>query len=876
MLTWFAQIIRSFFFAIDNSLYEFIETLYNLLIDISRTTILTQGDISAFAGRIQMLLGVFMLFKVSFSLITYIINPDEFSDKSKGFAKLGQNIIISLVFLVVTPYIFGMAYEAQVMILEDNVIGNLIFGTGEDDSFIDTGGQNLAFSVMIPFFRPDTGLTELSSCNSLYDPNDYTKFNEACYAQMVDIVSDGSNDRLDERIVNNFKTGVEQRIYGFAFRQENVTFMTNGNEHFVFDYKILISSAAAIIVILVLITFCMDVGLRSVKLAFLQLISPIPIISYIDPKQGKDGMFKKWYTMCFSTYISLFVRLMAVYFGLYLINIVINKGFTDVLTAAPVTGFWINLFMIIGILMFVKQLPKILEGFGIKLDGGGKFTLNPFRKFENEAAGGKQILGTGAALGAGALAGAVNIGSRLPQFGRTVFNRNNWRDENGRLNLLSLMAGTGRTIGAAARVASSGIGGAAGATFRGVRKVRHGESTGKVFTNSYGEAMFAKLQREDLHRKGSTWIGRRASDIHRWTGTLDAAQQQVLNYGEIENRYKENQEAIKAQQEATTRQKESEKRLLSDQSKALTRINDIISSEKEVKELDEQIDSLTKRGGYYAHAGELNAIGRDEQAKMTAAANNLRKEEQIIQARIEENQKIIAEMKENGTYNSSIIGGGISSEASKLEAQINADTRDLASKKAENDDVIAQWQEAIKNNKAFHYKVGQLTEEGQRLKDQLDAARKDVYTRLKNDSNSEVSMQVEILHDLGMSDSMFEDKGSFNKTTMYNTQKAVQAIDAKYQAQESQYAQELRELTDRYEAELREGALNKASAQWKANEADHAADRVTAPQPGNFMPSPTASGANATYDSRYIGGYSGAGSSNIPGNNPPPPPRRGN
>ena len=35
--------------------------------------------------------------------------------------------------------------------------------------------------------------------------------------------------------------------------------------------------------------------------------------------------------------------------------------------------------------MFAKQLPKILEGLGIKLDGDGKFTLNPLRKMEKEA-----------------------------------------------------------------------------------------------------------------------------------------------------------------------------------------------------------------------------------------------------------------------------------------------------------------------------------------------------------------------------------------------------------------------------------------------------------------------------------------------------------
>ena len=71
-------------------------------------------------------------------------------------------------------------------------------------------------------------------------------------------------------------------------------------------------------VVLLLINFCMDVAVRSIKLAFLQLVAPIPIISYIDPKSGKDGLFKKWYDMCFKTYLSLFIRLLALYFAIYI------------------------------------------------------------------------------------------------------------------------------------------------------------------------------------------------------------------------------------------------------------------------------------------------------------------------------------------------------------------------------------------------------------------------------------------------------------------------------------------------------------------------------------------------------------------------------
>ena len=126
MVVWFEKLMIRFFMSLDTTLFNFIGTLYDLLIAISRTSILSQGDIASFAARIEILLGIFMLFKVSFSLITYVVNPDEFSDKSKGFGKLIQNSVISLVLIVLVPYIFQMAFSLQAKVLDDNILAKLL------------------------------------------------------------------------------------------------------------------------------------------------------------------------------------------------------------------------------------------------------------------------------------------------------------------------------------------------------------------------------------------------------------------------------------------------------------------------------------------------------------------------------------------------------------------------------------------------------------------------------------------------------------------------------------------------------------------------------------------------------------------------------
>ena len=93
---WFQTLMRQFFFNIDKIVFNFISIIYDFLISIARPSILSQADILDMTGRIYKLLAVFMIFKVTFSLIMYVVNPDDFSDKTKGVGKLGTNIIISL------------------------------------------------------------------------------------------------------------------------------------------------------------------------------------------------------------------------------------------------------------------------------------------------------------------------------------------------------------------------------------------------------------------------------------------------------------------------------------------------------------------------------------------------------------------------------------------------------------------------------------------------------------------------------------------------------------------------------------------------------------------------------------------------------------
>ena len=419
---WFSKLIRQFFYSIDKIVYNFIPAIYDLLISIARTSVLTQGDIASMADRIYKLLAVFMVFKVTFSLIMYVVNPDDFSDKNKGIGKLGTNIVISLALLILTPYVFRYAYQLQTIILEDNSLGTLIFGSESDENFLNTAGDNMAYITLSPFFTPNVSLIELYECTELVekDSNGNVHFNESCSGidsiDYEDLDDDSSmhsliDDTFDATDLKNYVAGVEANSMPLMFRQDMATATTtkssgtNEEQEFIMDYKWGFSTVVGVVIVLLLVTFCMDVALRSIKLAFLQLIAPIPIISYVDPKSGKDGMFKKWVDMSIKTFLSLFIRLLALYFAVYIIGKVADLKMVDIIDGSYVSNGFIAIFIIVGALMFAKNFTKILEGLGIKLDGDGKFFLNPFKKFEEQAAGGKRLTGAVGGMAAGLIGG---------------------------------------------------------------------------------------------------------------------------------------------------------------------------------------------------------------------------------------------------------------------------------------------------------------------------------------------------------------------------------------------------------------------------------------------------------------------------------------
>ena len=86
MLDVLTDLVRALMFFFDNIIYGLIPTIYKLFVYLSEVDLFTGNtQISNLVNHIYVLLGIFMLFKVSFSLLQYIVDPNSFRDSFKRY-----------------------------------------------------------------------------------------------------------------------------------------------------------------------------------------------------------------------------------------------------------------------------------------------------------------------------------------------------------------------------------------------------------------------------------------------------------------------------------------------------------------------------------------------------------------------------------------------------------------------------------------------------------------------------------------------------------------------------------------------------------------------------------------------------------------------
>ena len=390
--------IRMIFITFDISIYYLLILMYELFFNIATFNIMDRELIYSLFSRIQLVVGIFMMFRLVMIIINGIVNPDTVSDsKTGGAGSMVMRVIVSLALLaLIVPInipsprneyerqinnngiLFGTLYSLQYRVLANNTIGKIIMGD-EGSNYTTANPDNDSLSVfanrfgatMIKiFYTLNTDENGNYVCGDGWDEEFYNQPHEEIPFQALEIIAAGAR-QCNENVVTTVAKPV---VIGGQYSL-SMTYV--------------ISTIAGIVLVVLMFMMTFEVAKRVFQLAALQLLAPIPIISYMDPKGSKDGAFQSWLKLLGTTYADLFVRLAVIYFAFTIINSFIVRFFTNSFSLeagaeyvgnvasadfinAPIILSWTFIIMVIALFIFAKDAPKFLKQMlGIK--GDGKF-----------------------------------------------------------------------------------------------------------------------------------------------------------------------------------------------------------------------------------------------------------------------------------------------------------------------------------------------------------------------------------------------------------------------------------------------------------------------------------------------------------------------
>lgn len=356
--------LNKFIIGLVTSFFKLVDSAYRIFLQLSKTNIFGEEHYNAIVGNIYKILSIVMLFALAYGILLKIVDPDG-SSKGIDGKKFISKFVLSIILIAVIPSIFSFAYGFQGAVLDSQILGGIFTGevsnssdeNTSDSSLTKYGGITMSVNTFLPFFN-------VVDPDSVDNVDNFTA-NEDETLDATAISPDGKSVSIScptctyEQVVNFAKqTG---SFAGFKVFAKDM-----------YDNKIDFDWFAALLVALFLvyaiISFCFDMGIRICKLAFFQIIAPIAIICNIIPKM--DDVFKKWTSNTTKTFISVFTRTFVMNFGVYLISICV-KIFEDTKLKPELGSAFLNglfkCFVIMGIVAFVRQAPKLLSdlfGFG--------------------------------------------------------------------------------------------------------------------------------------------------------------------------------------------------------------------------------------------------------------------------------------------------------------------------------------------------------------------------------------------------------------------------------------------------------------------------------------------------------------------------------
>lgn len=400
LISWLGP-LRAICMAIDGVAFSLLDNAYMLVIKLSTAELFQHETIRSITNNVYILIGVVAFFRLAIVLVNAIIDPEKLNEKGKGLSNIFFRVVGMVILLAVTPFLFQLSYELQGKIVGGDADKNIIFKTILGDN-ANMGGQNAGKALQ------NIALSSLITVNENYyedfdqlvcvSNGDGTCTNQGGYVYGKEC--DWDNCYSAVSLYNDLYVNEDMSPTKLA-KWAGVSKKIDGEEVYVYDYMMIVTTVVGIFMTYIIISFAIDIAVRMFELLVLEVLSPLFIATFVDPKSSQSGPFKNWISAVGKSYASLYIKLAILALIILLISLVNqSKIFNEM---GDLSG-WTKIFVVIGLLIFAKKAPKwIMDIIGIKGDGMGLWT--PKKLKEN-------MLGSGAIM-AGAATGAALVGNRL-------------------------------------------------------------------------------------------------------------------------------------------------------------------------------------------------------------------------------------------------------------------------------------------------------------------------------------------------------------------------------------------------------------------------------------------------------------------------------
>lgn len=366
--------LRSLMLSLCNIIYKLISFVYEVFYNLGTARILFDSDVQPIFRKIGLIIGLFMVFRVAFAFIQYVVNPDTMFDKQKGIGKIIVKVIVSIVLLGSTQFLFNAAFTIQNKILESQILEKVILGGEytETESGMRDFGSNLSSTFFTSFYRinddPNLANSETYNlCKNILGENN-EELKENIRTSSGSITGTGANVCLNLKSeYNNVDSNIDEAISKGKIDKEEYIISFDGDG--------LVALLVGGLCLYTGFMFTFQVAVRLIQLAYLELIAPIPIIMYITPKG--DEQLKKWGTQCTTTFLDFFLRVAIIYFAKFIVEIILNSNALNIYADSNAfESLYLTCIMIIATLIFVKKVPNLLKEIFPSLGGAAGFSYD--------------------------------------------------------------------------------------------------------------------------------------------------------------------------------------------------------------------------------------------------------------------------------------------------------------------------------------------------------------------------------------------------------------------------------------------------------------------------------------------------------------------